>query len=206
MQAKNALALFGSTSPSYLILQSLDAVNRYLAEGYADRLAVFANAVQATRERLTAHGYRLFGNEPLKLTLETKPYGYTGTELAALLQKDGIVCEFADADFLVLMLTPEIGENALCRLTDALSAIPKLRPIEQRPPKSLLPARILSVRTATLSDCETLPIDQCLGRVLAAATVSCPPAVPIVVSGEQIDEQAIDAFHYYGITHCTVVR
>ncbi len=206
MQAKNALALFGSTSPSYLILQSLDAVNRYLAEGYADRLAVFANAVQATRERLTAHGYRLFGNEPLKLTLETKPYGYTGTELAALLQKDGIVCEFADADFLVLMLTPEIGENGLCRLTDALSAIPKLRPIEQRPPKSHLPARILSVRSATLSDCETLPIDQCLGRVLAAATVSCPPAVPIVVSGEQIDEQAIDAFHYYGITHCTVVR
>ena len=37
-QAKNSLALFGSTSPSYLILQSLDAVNRYLAEDYRDRL------------------------------------------------------------------------------------------------------------------------------------------------------------------------
>ncbi len=205
-QAKNALALFGSTSPSYLILQSLDAVNRYLAEGYADRLSAFVNAVQDLREQLTAHGYRLFGNEPLKVTVETKSYGYTGTALASILQKSGIVCEFADADFLVLMLTPEIGEHGLQRLKRSLLEIPKLRPIEQRPPKAHLPARVLSIRAATLSDCETLPIEKCLGRVLAAATVACPPAVPIVVSGEQIDEQAIEAFQYYGITHCSVVR
>ena len=205
-QAKNALSLFGSTSPSYLILQSLDALNGYLADGYADRLAAFANAVQVLRGQLTAHGYRLYGNEPIKLTVEAKAYGYTGYELAAILQKSGIVCEFADADFLVLMLTPEIGEQGLQRLKRALLEIPKLSPIEQRPPKTHLPARVLSARAATLSDNETLPVEACLGRVLAAATVACPPAVPIVVSGERIDEQAIEAFGYYGITHCNVVR
>lgn len=205
-QAKNALALFGSTSPSYLILQSLDMTNQYLSDGYAARLAAFADEVRDCCQQLTAQGYRLFGNEPLKLTLETKSYGYTGSALSAILQKSGIVCEFADPDFLVLMLTPEVGADGLQRLTQSLLEIPNRPAIGQRPPKAHLPRRVLSVRDATLSDCETLPVEQCLGRVLAAASVSCPPAVPIIVCGEQIDAQAIEAFRYYGITHCTVVR
>lgn len=205
-QAKNALALFGSTSPSYLILQSLDAVNRYLAEGYTDRLAAFVDWVRDCRDRLTAHGYRLFGREPLKLTLETKSYGYTGEALAAILQRNGIVPEFADPDFLVLMLTPEVGDDGLQRLTQMLLEIPLRPAVGQEPPRAHFPTRVLSVREATLSDAETLPVEQCLGRVLAAASVSCPPAVPIVISGERIDEEAIEAFRYYGISHCTVVR
>ena len=61
--AKNALALFGSTSPSYLILQSLDAANAYLANGYLERLYAFCKAVHALRERLARHGFCLIGDE-----------------------------------------------------------------------------------------------------------------------------------------------
>ena len=46
----------------------------------------------------------------------------------------------------------------------------------------------------------------CLGRILTAATVGCPPAVPILVCGERIDEHALACFRYYGIETCTVVR
>ena len=46
---RNALALFGSTSPSYLILQSLDRCNRYLSEGYPLRL--YSCCGQLTRLR-----------------------------------------------------------------------------------------------------------------------------------------------------------
>ena len=56
-----------------------------------------------------------------------------------------------------------------------------------------------------LSAQKTLPIEECLGRVLATATVACPPAVPIVVSGEEIDRAALDAFEYYGIKTCVVI-
>jgi len=41
---------------------------------------------------------------------------------------------------------------------------------------------------------------------LAAATVGCPPAVPIVVCGERIDDAAVECFRYYGIECCLVVR
>ena len=81
-QADNALMMFGSTSPSYLILQSLDAANAYLADGYRRRLEAFVAQVGKLKEVLTAYGYTLRGDEPLKLTIFAKPYGYTGNDLA----------------------------------------------------------------------------------------------------------------------------
>ncbi len=65
---REALALFGSTSPSYLILQSLDLVNPYL-EALPERLAAFLPKVEALKARLRAAGWRPVGDEPLKLTL-----------------------------------------------------------------------------------------------------------------------------------------
>ena len=204
--AKKALALFGSTSPSYLTLQSLDAVNAYLVNGYPQRLADFTERVQVCKSRLTAAGYTLCGDEPLKLTIHAKPYGYLGTELADWLQNQGIVCEFCDPDFLVLMLTPETGEGGIDRLERALCAIPKRVAITEQAPLLSIPEKKLSIRKAMLSDSESLPARDCLGRVLADAGVGCPPAVPIAVCGEVLDSAALRVFAYYGITHCTVVK
>ena len=205
-QARTALALFGSTSPSYLILQSLDAVNLALGSGYRENLARFAAEVEALKARLIEKGWLLQGDEPLKLTLRAKPRGCTGVELAQALEAENIVCEFADPDFLVLMLTPEIGSDGLDRLEAALDALPLRPAIQDEPPVFQSAARALSIREAALSPCETLPVERCLGRVLAAATVGCPPAVPILVCGERIDEHALACFRYYGIETCTVVR
>lgn len=204
-QAKNALALFGSTSPSYLILQSLDAVNAYLADGYGEKLARLGAQVQTLKARLAAHGYALCGDEAIKLTIRTKPYGYTGGEYAAALLERNIVCEFADPDFVVLMLTPQTGEAGLERLKSAMLSIPRREAIRTESPAFSLPKRVMRIREAALSPCETIPAGDSEGRVLAAASVGCPPAVPIVVCGERIDEAAVRSFAYYGIETCTVV-
>lgn len=203
-QAKNALALFGSTSPSYLILQSLDAANAYL-EHYDAALADFVPRVQALKDRLTAHGYALRGSEPLKLTIAAKAWGYEGVELARALTAYNIVCEFADPDFLVLMLTPAIGAEGLHCLEQALLSIEKRSPITAAPPRFHSCERVLSIREAMLSLCEVVPVGESAGRILAAASVGCPPAVPIVVCGERIDQEALRCFAYYGIEECTVV-
>ena len=205
-QAKHALALFGSTSPSYLILQSMDAVNGYLAQGYSDRLSAFLLRVDQLKARLAAHGYFLRGEEPLKITVYAKPYGYEGVQIAALLKKANIVCEFADPDFVVMMLTPEIEVANLERLEAALLSIEKRTPQKQTPPELHRCEAVMSVREAALSCCETVPAEDSVGRILAAVTVGCPPAVPIVVCGERIDEAAVRCFSYYGIETCTVVR
>ena len=203
--AKNALALFGSTSPSYLILQSLDGANPGLA-WLADRLKEFVPRVNAVKKKLTEQGFVLYGQEPLKITLSAKPYGYTGQELSRCLLERNIVSEFADPDFLVLMLTPENGQAALDALETALLTIPRRTPISEKPPVFSPCQRVYSPRDAMLSPMETVPVAESEGRILAAATVGCPPAVPIVVSGERIDAHAIDCFRYYGTTHCSVMK
>ncbi len=80
---REALALFGSTSPSYLILQSLDLANPYL-ETLPERLAAFLPKVEALKARLRAAGWRPVGDEPLKLTLAlTAPVIACGNDAAA---------------------------------------------------------------------------------------------------------------------------
>lgn len=204
--AKDALSLFGSTSPSYLILQSLDATNAYLANGYAEKLANFATEIEKLKQKLITDGFTLLGNEPLKLTLSTKPIGYTGFDIAERLNKSGIVCEFADPDFVVLMLSCELGTKSLERIDKALTAIPWQVPIRDLPPMPTLPERVLSVREALFSERESVLVTEATGRILSSLTLSCPPAVPIAVCGERLHARAIELFTYYGIDRVEVVK
>ena len=81
--ARGALSLFASTSPSYLILQSLDLCNRYLAQGYREKLEACIRRVFILKEELELAGWRTGGGEPLKLTLYCRESGCTGMEAAA---------------------------------------------------------------------------------------------------------------------------
>ena len=204
-QVKDTMALFGSTSPSYLILQSLDAANAALAEEYPRQLADLLAQLQPLRLRLAAQGYTLLGDEPMKLTLDAKAYGYEGTELAELLHQRGLVCEFADPDFVVLMPSPQTGANGLARMTEILCAIPRRDPITTTPPALFRPQKVMSARQAALAPKRYVDAAQSEGYILSAASVGCPPAVPIVACGERIDRDAVEAFAYYGITRCAVV-
>ena len=202
--AKNALALFGSTSPSYLILQSLDLANKYIADGYSEKLYSFTNAIAALKSALQKNGYTLYGDEPLKITVATKEYGYTGNDFATVLAEKGFVCEFCDNDFAVLMLTPENG--CIDELRAALLSIPKKDKIIAPPPHFHACKHVMSVREATMAECETVFAKDSLGRVLHSPSVGCPPAVPIVICGEKIDRNAIECFKYYGIEKCIVIK
>ena len=204
-QAKNALMMFGSTSPSYLTLQSLDMANIYLND-YPDHLRKLIPKLNVLKSDLCQLGYSLYGNEPLKLTVRPKSYGYTGTELAELLRQHKIEPEFADPDFLVLMLSAETNEKTLLQTEEALHSIPQRSPIAEDCPTFTSARKVMSIRDAMLSCSETLPSKLCLGRILAVPTIGCPPAVPILVCGEQIDEHAVALFSYYGIEQCCVVK
>ncbi len=203
--ARRALALFGSTSPSYLILASLDRANAYLAE-YPRRLSAFLPKVQAAAQKLSRGGYTLVGDEELKITIYAREYGYTGEEIARLLEKENCIAEFSDADYLVLMLTPETGEEGLSRLCRALLSVPRRAPLETERPARIQPERVCSPRTALFWPREELPAEECEGRILAEENTGCPPAVPLLMAGERVDGRAVAAHIYYGIKKCTVLR
>ena len=203
--AKNSLVLFGSTSPSYLILQSLDAANAYLAENCRENLARTVAKLDELKKRLASHGYQLVGNEPLKMTLATKSFGYTGVEFAEHLRENGIECEFADNDFVVLMPPTDVGTEELAHLEMVATSLPKKEPITAAPPALTEAEHALRISYALLWPSETVAVEDSVGRILASPSVSCPPAVPIVMCGERIDEAAVSAFRYYGVEKVRVV-
>ena len=200
--ARLALSLFGSTSPSYLILQSLDTVNKYIAEGYEKRLKDFAFALEKSAKKFPF----IKQNEPLKLTLDTCKIGYRGGDFAKILEKKGIVCEFFDRDTLVLMLTPENGEDGIKRLFEILGEIEIKAPLAKEAHTIAPPRRIMSIREALFSPREQVKTENALGRALACANISCPPAVSPIVGGEEINQSVIDLCAYYGIDTLFVVK
>ena len=202
--AKAALALFGSTSPSYLTMASLDLCNGYLAAEYPARLAETAERLDQVRNRLRASGWQVEDSDPLRLTLRT-PEGLAGTALADRLRQSGVECEYADGDFLILMVTPENDPSDFDRLLTALGENHALYT-----PSAPLPLakgeRVCSIREALFAPHETIPTGQALGRICGAPTVSCPPAIPIAVSGEVIGPENLALFAQYGVETVDVLK
>jgi arginine/lysine/ornithine decarboxylase len=205
--ARGALSLFASTSPSYLILSSLDLCNKYLSGDYRERLFACCERVHRTKEELIASGIPVSDSEPLKIVIPAAELGYTGGELADLLRRANIEVEFADNEYLVLMITPENGEKDYEKL---ISALRTLEEREAKPTGGYIirtrPEPKTSIRAAMLAPSERIPVTEALGRILADAVISCPPAVPVAVSGERIGEEEIRLFKLHGVEFISVVR
>ncbi len=205
-EAKNALSLFASTSPSYLIMASLDALNPTLNGDYKARLKKTVGKIDKIKSALKENGYSISCDEPMKITLYTKTRGYLGTDFAKMLFDKGIVCEFCDRDFVTFMPSVENTDEELDALLDALLSIKPLEVIEEAMPGSLILIRTMTIRDATLMPKEEINVDDAFGRVLATPSVACPPAVPIAIVGEVLDYDAIEAFKYYGVKTVFVTK
>ena len=205
-EVRAALSLFGSTSPSYLILQSLDVCNRYLAGEARPKLAACVRAVEALKADLAAQGWAVAESEPLKVTLHASKRGWRGDALADFLRKSGVECEYADPDDLALMVSPQNSPEDLEKVRAALAAAGQGSEAPQTPPQMVRPRQAMGIRAALLAPAEEVPVAAAAGRVCAAPTVGCPPAVPVVVSGEEISPDAAAVFCYYGIETVRVVR
>ena len=208
-RARSAMSLFASTSPSYLILQSLDLANAVVSDGYRDRLSLAVGAASSVKKELSDLGFSVGDTEPLKIVIHAPDYGYTGEQIANILRRDRIECEFSGRDYIVFMLTPENmdGERGDCRrLVEALSKIPPRAPLTHALPKIPICERRFTAREAILARSETVPSENAVGRALASPTVACPPAVPVATSGEVLTEEAVSALSYYGIDTVEVVK
>lgn len=204
--AREAMALFGSTSPSYLILQSLDLANRYLGDGYAGKLQDAVNTLGAFKARLALKGWGMIDGEPLKLTLDAKSWGYTGGELGACLEAQGIVPEYADPDWLVLMPVPENLPETLERLEAVLSGVERREPLAARPPVLRRTEACLTVRDALLSPKRRVGLEEAGGKILASLAASCPPAVSPAMPGERLGSNALEIYRYYGVDELWVAE
>lgn len=200
-RARSALSLFASTSPSYLTLCSLDLCNKRLIEDYPAQIASLVEKTAYVKAKLLQTGLEIRDSEPLKIVIKA------GSILANHLRDNGIEVEFCDSDYTVLMLTPGNTDEDFDRLINAISTFDmavlpdKTEMLAPKPHESAL-----SIRQSILSPAETISVDKAEGRICASPTVSCPPAVPIVISGERITKEDIELFKHYGIKTVRVVK
>ena len=198
--------IFSGSSPSYLILQSLDKLNETLTNGYRESVKKCAENLDRLKQKLTKIGYTLAGEEKLKLSIFAKAYGYYGYDLAELLSRGGIECEFCDKDHVVMTFTPSLPDNVFEVVYKGLKNIEKRPPINEAAPSVTPKKSAKNIREAIFSQGEEVAARNALGRVFQYSSLHCPPAVPILFAGEVVDENAIDLFGYYGIDKIKVVK
>lgn len=203
--AKETMAAFGSTSPSYLILKSLDNANKYMAESFKSELQECIKEVSRLKVYIKSIGADDLSAEPLKITLLAENIGYTGYEVGDILRQQKVECEYCDERFAVMMFSPANSGEDFRRVENALK---NLKPKGKIISKNLtLPEieQVLSIREAYFSPQEEVTAESALNRICGFSTVSCPPAVPIAISGEKITHGHIALFKKYAVNRIKVV-
>lgn len=203
---KHFMEYFSSTSPSYLIMASLDAANEVLDTTFKNSLFECIQRVDGLKNTLVQHGYTILFGEPMKITISTKEFGYTGNEIANLLMECDIYPEFYDSDYIVLMPSPYNTKDDLKRLETCLCGIEGKPILVNKLPKLEQSKKAMNVRQALFSSSITLDVSKSLGQVCSSVTVSCPPAILPVIPGEVISESSIEVMKYYGIETIRVVK
>lgn len=204
---KTAMSFFGSTSPSYLIMESLDLCNKYIHENLKLDLFKVINNIEKLKNHFKDKFYFAQSKEPLHLTFLTWKNNQSGLHIAERLRDFNIECEYADNQSLVLLFSPLDDDTTFKKLYIALDSIvlPTYKANTEVLKLPILNSKI-SMRKAVFSNSETIPIENAIGRICAEVKVPCPPAIPIAVSGEVLSLDCIKIFKNYGINSINVVK
>ena len=206
------VTLTESTSPSALLTASLDAARRYAAVRGEELLAETLAGIERIRAQiqqidgLDVLDERLVGRpgvhgwDPLRLSVDVRGIGHTGTRLAALMrERDDVNVELASEN--VVVATFGLGEPAEPsgqRFVDALQrAVESLGADEHQPKQPFTPpppwgSLDLPPREAFFGPQEVVPFDQAVGRVAAESLAAYPPGIPNVLPGERLTRETVD--------------
>ena len=205
-----AVRLVRSTSPSSLLMASLDAARRQLAvhgEALLDRTIDASHRARAAIDALpgcAVLGDGLVGRpgiagwDPLRIVIDVRGTGCTGYEVAQALRASyDIYVELATHATLVLVLGLAQPVDALERLAHDFAetvrriARPGVASAITRPPGALEAATEVSPRDAFLGRSEAVPVDEAIGRISCESIAGYPPGVPSLLPGERVTAEVV---------------
>lgn len=204
---KQAMSLFASTSPSYLIMESLDRCSRYIQEEIVRDTAENLVHIKQLKEDISELVFH--EGEPFHMTVRADKSGIDGISFCENLRRNGVECEYADRDIVILLMSSINRAEDYSRLKIALirsAEISEKRKSAEQDFYIPEPEKAMSIREAVFSENEEIPAEEAEGRICASVKVPCPPAIPIAVSGEIIRKEHINIFKRYGILTVNVVK
>jgi arginine decarboxylase len=208
LDLKKNMSIFGSTSPSYLTLASLDKCNDYL-EKYAKK--DFTNlekkikrVVDICRQRGISGIFNT--GDFCKLTLDYSSIGYDSEEIRSYLQSKKIEPEYIGGSFVVFLISPFNKKKDFRRLENAIKLIEIKKAIKKETFDIQISNSSLNLRNAFLCEYETVDIDDAQGRFSAEVSIKCPPGVPIIIYGEEISQNLVKVLKNNGIFKIKVLK
>ncbi len=203
---KNAMTVFGSTSPNYLIMLSMDSTAGFLMEEGPKRLKETAQRCAELAELARQRGFVMPTHcDPMRLSLPIAGTGWDSNRFRTLLRKHHIMEEYLSDSGCVLLFSPFSREEDFLRTKELLREFKA----EQQPFSSfpILPGeKVMGLREAFLSPKISLPIEQAENKVAAQVKITCPPGIPLVMPGERLYKESIKILKNSGISVIDVVE
>ena len=202
-QLRRALAMTETTSPSYLLMASLDW-SVYMAKrrdwtGQVARCIALEEKIEAIEGLRVFHdpvGIGVYERDRTRIVIDVTNRGYTGYEAQAILEQNNIYLEMADARRLVLITSPNDEPVWYEHLLETLAALPKKKTKNMRNNgeeiRFAANEQRMSIREATFAQTQTLPLKQSEGRIAAEPVGIYPPGIALVMPGEVVDRRAIE--------------
>jgi len=189
------LNLIQSTSPSYLLLKSIDELATSFESGEEHQVLnrVATSALSFREEIGSVSDIELYEPKPavstfhLLLRSTTKPTGH----LEKLLQAEGVFAETKLGNGLLLMLGRGSEDKDLATLKRVLRTNLSIIADEHayRFPKAEPTEQIVTPRDAFFSPHKSVSIDAAVGMISGECLAPCPPGWPLLVPGQLITEE-----------------
>ncbi len=179
------MALFGSTSPSFPVLASIDQAQAWWRREGPDAYRTTAQRVSALRRTAEAAGFLAPGGDgfdPARLTLGTVGLGLSGIRAAEAFRRCGCEPEHADARMVVFIVTPFNTEEDIRRLDKAIRRVPELC-IRETDPEAFdpfgcgIPAKRMRLRQAALMETDEIPSEKPPAGSRPGASAPARPAL-----------------------------
>jgi arginine decarboxylase len=192
---REMLRLVQSTSPSYLLMASLDAARRQLAL-HGRQMWERAVAVAAAAKRAAGDLLRTppppYTADPTRLLFDLRATGISGLQAAHLLWEEGFAVESAGSGHLLALVTPGDGRRPVLQLAAAVRALGGSAGRSVRlgpPPVTDAP---LPPREAYLGPKESVLLNRSRGRIAAELIAPYPPGIAVLVPGERVTAEVVD--------------
>ena len=206
--AKAAMSVWGSTSPSYLIMTSIDIATSWLRKNAKMAYLKLESEIALIKRTAQKRGFSVpeCSIDPTRLALYSAQLGFTGNEAAEYFREHGLEPELSTCDSVVFIATPMNTREDFDRLLYAIDEFPKKDFIFDRKPMFELSLAQKSLHEAFFGVAEMVDCPKAIGKISAATVCPCPPGIPILVPGEVVTKSAIQNLSYYGIKTINVLK
>jgi len=203
---KHVLVMIQSTSPSYILMASLDIARKIVAEKGEKLLEELLGNIDELKQKMQSlsglsiadNRADLFDFDPTRIVVHTRKLGITGFELDRQLRtRFNVQPELCDLYNVVFITTMDNNKSDFDALFNALSVIHEenksrnelpLRNmrLDLIPQQAYLPAEAFSMKS------ERVPLADSEGRISTVSVVPYPPGIPVLCPGEKISKASIE--------------